>query len=67
MARPPRGDFTFDEALKTMGVTPARLERLIKDGKVEVVHDGPRFFITRRSILAYLAEVSAIPIRQRQR
>jgi excisionase family DNA binding protein len=67
---PPRAgrtDFSFDEAIKTLGVTPERLEKLIAEGKIATVSDGPHRYIPRRAILAYLAEVSAVPIRQRQR
>jgi excisionase family DNA binding protein len=67
MPRPARGDFTFDETVRTMGVTPERLEKLIAEGKIEAVTDGQRYFIPRQAILEYLSEVSAVPIRQRKK
>lgn len=49
-----------------MGLTPSRLERLIEEGKIPVVRDGHRVWIPRQSILDYLAEVSAVPLKQRK-
>ena len=60
-------EFTFDQAVRTMGITPERLERLIADGKVEAVQVAGRTLVPRQSILEYLAEVSAVPIRQRKK
>jgi excisionase family DNA binding protein len=60
-------DFTFDEALRTLGVTPARLERLIEEGKLPAVREGIRVLIPRHAILDYLAEVSAVPIKERKK
>jgi excisionase family DNA binding protein len=60
-------EFTFDQTVKTMGVTPERLERLIADGKIAAVRDGVRILIPRESILEYLATVSAVPLKQRQK
>jgi excisionase family DNA binding protein len=59
-------DFTPAEAAKAMGLTPTRLEKLIEDGKIKVVRNGYRMWIPRQSILDYLAEVSAVPLKQRK-
>ena len=59
--------FTFDEAVRAMGVTPERLEKLIAEGKIAAIQDGPRTRIPRQAILDYLAEVSAVPIRERNK
>ncbi len=53
-------DFTFDEAVRTLGVTPERLEKLIEEGRVTVVNDGVRTLVPRESILAYLATVTSV-------
>ena len=62
-------EFTFDEAVHTMGVTPERLSKLIADGKIPVRSDGLRTLISRKAILDYMASVSALtghdPRRQR--
>jgi excisionase family DNA binding protein len=55
--------FTFDEACHSMGVTPAKLERLIEEGTITVVDDGIRRHVTRETVLAYMARVSAGRIR----
>jgi excisionase family DNA binding protein len=60
-------DFTFEEALRTLGVTPARLERLIEEGKLPAVREGIRILIPRHAILDYLSEVSAVPIKERKK
>lgn len=60
-------DFTFDEALRTLGVTPARLERLIEEGKLPAVREGIRVLIPRHAILDYLSQVSAVPIKERKK
>ena len=62
-----RSDFTLEEAQKAMGLTPAQLDRLIEEGKVPVVRKGWRVTVPRQSILDYLAEVSAIPLKQREK
>lgn len=59
--------FTFEEAVRTLGVTPERLERLIQEGKVPAHRRGARLVIPRQAILDYLAQVSAVPIRERKR
>jgi len=61
-----RSDFTIDEAQKAMGLTPAQMDRLIEEGKIPVVREGWRVMVPRQSILDYLAEVSAIPLKQRK-
>ena len=50
-----------------MGVTPERLEKLIAEGKIAVVHEGVHTFIPREAILEYLAQVSTVPLKQRQK
>jgi excisionase family DNA binding protein len=59
-------NFTVDEAQKAMGLTPARMEKLIEEGKIEVIRDGWKVLVPRQAILDYLAEVSAIPLKQRE-
>jgi len=59
--------FTFDEAVRTMGLTPERLEKLIDDGRIPAAQRGIRIVIPRQAILDYLAEVSAVPIRERKK
>ena len=54
-------EFTFEEAVRTLGLTPEKLEKLIEDGKIKARHDGVRTHISRRAILDYMAEVSAVP------
>ena len=51
--------FTYNEAIKTMGVTPEKMEQLIDAGKIRVVGDRPRIFIPRQSILDYFTEAVA--------
>jgi len=52
--------FTFEQAARTMGVTPERLGKLIDEGKVPAIQEGPRTYVPRESILAYMAEVTSI-------
>jgi excisionase family DNA binding protein len=60
-------NFTFDEALRVLGVTPTRLEKLIEDGRIPAtLPDGVHVSIPRQAILEYLAEVSAVPLKQRE-
>jgi len=54
-----RGDFTLLEAQHAMGVTPARLEKLIEEGKVHVIHDGIQTWVPRQSILDYFVEAAS--------
>ena len=42
-----------------MGVTPARLEKLIEEGKVRVIHDGIQTWVPRQSILDYFVEAAS--------
>jgi len=68
-------EFTFEEAVRTMGVTPERLERLIDEGKVVAI-PGVRTRLSRESVLAYMNKVGeeatqeranrARPARERQ-
>jgi hypothetical protein len=51
--------FTYDEAIRTMGVTPERMEKLIDEGKIRTIGDRPRVFIPRQSILDYFTEAVA--------
>ena len=60
-------DFTVEEAQKAMGLTPAQMDRLIEEGKIPVTRNGWRVTVPRQSILDYLAEVSAIPLKQRKK
>lgn len=60
-------DFTIEEARKAMGLTPTRMERLIEEGKIPVNRDGWRVTVPKQSILDYLAEVSAVPLKQRKK
>ena len=39
-----------------MGVTPVRLEKLIEEGKIKVIHDGIQTWVPRQSILDYFAD-----------
>ncbi len=59
--------FTFDEAVRAMGVTPDRLEKLIAAGKIRAVREGIVTLIPRQAILEYLAQVSSVPIRERKK
>jgi excisionase family DNA binding protein len=59
-------NFTVEEAQKAMGLTPARMRKLIEEGKIKVIQDGWRTLVPRQEILDYLAEVSAIPLKQRE-
>jgi len=59
--------FSFDEAVRTLGVTPEKLNRLIEEGKVKSAREGGRTRISRRAILDYMAEVSAVPAIERSK
>jgi excisionase family DNA binding protein len=59
--------FTFDEAVRTLGVTPEKLNRLIEEGKIAATHEAGRTRISRGAILAYLREVSAVPAIERSK
>jgi excisionase family DNA binding protein len=60
-------EFSFDEAVRTLGVTPEKLARLIEEGKIKATREAARTRISRRSILDYLAEVSAVPALERSK
>jgi excisionase family DNA binding protein len=59
-------EFSFDQAVKTLGVTPEKLDKLIEEGKIKAVHEGIYTRIPRQSILEYLHDVSAVPLKQRK-
>ncbi len=52
--------FSFEEAMRTMGVTPEKLNRLIDEGVIRASREGPGTTITRRAILDYMATVTAV-------
>lgn len=60
-------EFSFDDAVRTLGVTPEKLRTLIEEGKIRAVREGIRTRIPRRAILDYLAEVSAVPAIERSK
>jgi excisionase family DNA binding protein len=60
-------EFSFQDAIRTLGVTPEKLQQLIDEGKVRAVREGIRTVIPRRAILDYLAEVSAVPAIERSK
>jgi excisionase family DNA binding protein len=60
-------EFTFDQAVATMGVTPERLEKLIAEGKVRTVEAGGRTLIPRESILEYFAQNSPLLTKDRKK
>jgi excisionase family DNA binding protein len=60
-------EFSFEDAVRTLGVTPDKLRQLIDEGKIAAVRDGIHTRIPRRAILGYLAEVSAVPALQRSK
>lgn len=62
-----RSDFTLLEAQRAMGLTPTRLDKLIDEGKIKVIREGYQTWVPRQSILDYLAEVSAVPLKQRKK
>ena len=53
-------DFTYQEALRTLGVTPEKLDHLIDEGAIPVISTGAQTLVPRESILAYLATVTAV-------
>jgi excisionase family DNA binding protein len=59
--------FTFEEAVRTLGVTPERLSKLIEEGKIPAIHEAGRTRIGRHAILDYLAEVSSVPAIERSK
>ena len=60
-------EFTFDEAVRTMGVTPERLEKMIEEGKIATVRAAGRTLIPRSSILEYFGGVSALLPRDKKK
>ena len=48
--------FTFDQAVKTMGLTPQRLEKLIDEGKIRA-HRGVTTTLDREAVLEYMNKV----------
>ena len=65
----PRTDveFSFDEAVRAMGVTPERLGKMIEDGKIATVRAAGRTLIPRASILEYFGGVSALLPRDKKK
>lgn len=53
-------DFTYEQAIRTLGVTPDMLDHLIDEGKIPVVRDGIRTVVPREAILAYMATVTSV-------
>lgn len=51
--------FSFNEAVKAMGVTPERLEKLIDEGKIEAMSRGAGYQIPREAILKYFVDAAA--------
>jgi excisionase family DNA binding protein len=60
-------EFTFEEAVRTLGITPEKLGKLIDDGKIKATREAGGTKISRRAILDYLAEVSAVPALERSK
>ena len=48
--------FTFDQAVRTMGVTPERLEKLIDEGKIRA-NRGVQTTLDREAVLEYMNKV----------
>jgi hypothetical protein len=48
--------FTFDEAVRTMGLTPQRLRKLIDEGKIQA-NPGVQTTFNREAVLAYMNKV----------
>jgi len=60
-------EFSFEDAVRTLGITPDKLRQLIEEGKIAAVREGIHTRIPRRAILNYLAEVSAVPAIERSK
>ena len=60
-------EFSFEDAVRTLGVTPEKLRQLIDEGKIAATREGIRTRISRRAILDYLTEVSAVPAIERSK
>lgn len=52
--------FSFEEAMRTMGVTPEKLDRLIDEGVIRASREGPGTRIARQAILDYMATVTTV-------
>jgi excisionase family DNA binding protein len=57
--------FSLDEAIRAMGVTPERLEKMIEEGKIATVQDGIRTLVPREAILDYLSQVTFVKGRKK--
>ena len=64
---PAEVEFTFQDAVRTLGVTPGKLQQLIDEGKIRSAREGIRTVIPRQAILEYMAEVSAVPAIERSK
>jgi hypothetical protein len=53
-------DFTYQEAVRTLGVTPEKLDYLIDEGKITVITTPAQMLVPRESILRYLATVTSV-------
>ena len=60
-------EFTFDQAVSTMGVTPERLEKLIAEGKVIAIEAPGKRLIPRDSILEYFSHNSPLLTKDRKK
>ena len=56
--------FTFDQAVKTMGLTPQRLEKLIDEGKIHA-HRGVTTMLDREAVLEYMTKVGRDAVLER--
>ena len=46
--------------MRTMGVTPEKLDRLIDEGVIRASREGPGTRIARQAILDYMATVTTV-------
>ena len=53
-------DFSFEDALRTLGVTPEKLDKLIDEGKIPAINTGYRTLIPREGVLSYMKTVSMV-------
>jgi hypothetical protein len=56
--------FTFDQAVKTMGLTPQRLEKLIDEGKIRATR-GVTTTLDREAVLEYMNKVGRDAVLER--
>jgi hypothetical protein len=56
--------FTFDQAVATMGLTPERLEKLIDEGKIRANRGAVTTF-DREAVLAYMNKVGQDAVLER--